>query len=177
MRTLTLHILQVGNRVLAGMVPLRYNLVDILRPNPDLYGPFWICMTLIFTIAISGNIASLFRYILSTVSSCEHESDSICREREGWEFHFHEVTVVGTAVYTYTWVVPAILWGVLWWRGSRDSYTLLELLSIYGYCIAAFIPVTVSTNILPCVRGEGLITAPSSRSFGSSTVRFCAGSY
>ena len=52
--------LQVANRVLAGMVPLKYNLVDVLQPNPDLYGPFWLCMTLVFTTAISGNISSLF---------------------------------------------------------------------------------------------------------------------
>jgi len=29
-----------------------------IRTKPDLYGPFWICVTLIFSIAISGNIAS-----------------------------------------------------------------------------------------------------------------------
>ncbi len=52
---------QVAHRVLAGTVPLKYNLIDALRPNPDLYGPFWLCMTLIFTTAISGNVALLFQ--------------------------------------------------------------------------------------------------------------------
>ena len=33
-------------------------LLNKIRPNPDLYGPFWITSTLIFTIAISGNILS-----------------------------------------------------------------------------------------------------------------------
>jgi len=46
--------------VVAGMVPLKYNLVEVIRPNPDLYGPFWLCMTLIFTTAISGNIVKVF---------------------------------------------------------------------------------------------------------------------
>lgn len=33
-------------------------LLNKIRPNPDLYGPFWICVSLIFTIAIAGNIVS-----------------------------------------------------------------------------------------------------------------------
>ena len=33
-------------------------LINRIRPNPDLYGPFWICISLIFTIAIAGNIVS-----------------------------------------------------------------------------------------------------------------------
>jgi hypothetical protein len=33
-------------------------LINKIRPNPDLYGPFWICISLIFTIAIAGNIVS-----------------------------------------------------------------------------------------------------------------------
>ena len=63
---------------------------------------------------------------------------------ESWEFHFHEVTVLGTVVYAYTWLLPCVWWAVLWWRGARDRYTLLQLLAIYGYCIAIFIPITVS---------------------------------
>ena len=27
-----------------------------IRPKPDLYGPFWVCVTLIFSVAISGKI-------------------------------------------------------------------------------------------------------------------------
>lgn len=67
-------------------------------------------------------------------------------EEKDWEFHFHEVTILGSVVYAYTWLVPLLLWALLWWRGSRDRYTLLELLSVYGYCIAIFIPITVSVH-------------------------------
>ena len=31
-----------------------------IRQNPDLYGPFWVCVTFIVTVAISGNIVSYF---------------------------------------------------------------------------------------------------------------------
>lgn len=32
-------------------------IVDHIQPVPDLYGPFWISVTLIFSIAIFGNLA------------------------------------------------------------------------------------------------------------------------
>ncbi len=31
-----------------------------IRQNPDLYGPFWVCVTFILTVAISGNIVNYF---------------------------------------------------------------------------------------------------------------------
>ena len=47
-------------RVLGSMTPMLTQsfLLNKIRPNPDLYGPFWITSTLIFSIAISGNILS-----------------------------------------------------------------------------------------------------------------------
>lgn len=116
---------QVLHRILAGMVPYRISLVDALHPNPDLYGPFWLCATLIFCTAVSGNIARIFS------------------EGSEWEFHFHDVTVLGTVLYGYTWLVPVALWAGLWWRNHSDQYTLTQLLAVYGYCMAIFIPVVV----------------------------------
>jgi hypothetical protein len=116
---------QVLGRVLAGMVPFRTSLVEALHPNPDLYGPFWLCATLIFCTAVSGNIARIFS------------------EGSDWEFHFHDVTVLGTVLYGYTWLVPFTVWAGLWWRNHGNQYTLTQLLAVYGYCMAIFIPVVV----------------------------------
>ena len=65
-----LAVLQVLGRVLAGMVPFRTSLVEALHPNPDLYGPFWLCATLIFCTAVSGNIARIFRLLYMYVFTC-----------------------------------------------------------------------------------------------------------
>ena len=53
---------EVISRIIGSMVPtLSQNyLLTRIRPNPDLYGPFWVSTTLIFTIAIAGNIVSFF---------------------------------------------------------------------------------------------------------------------
>lgn len=51
--------MKVVERIIAGMFPIRSNLVDSLHPNPDLYGPFWLAVTMILSTAISGNISNL----------------------------------------------------------------------------------------------------------------------
>ena len=52
----------VKNRVIYSMVPMpgKSFLQHQVRPRPDLYGPFWVCVTLVFSIAISGNVAEYF---------------------------------------------------------------------------------------------------------------------
>ncbi len=116
---------EVAERVLAGMLPIRSRLVDKLQPQPDLYGPFWIAVTLILVTAVSGNIANVFE------------------KKSAWEFRFSEVTLIGCCVYAYTWLIPFILWCFLWWRGNRSRYTLNQLLAIYGYSVSIFIPLVI----------------------------------
>ena len=50
-------------------------------------------------------------------------------------------------IYGYLFLTPFVLWCVLWWRGSRDRYTLLQLVAIYGYSISIFIPLTVTVHV------------------------------
>ena len=51
---------QVIKRVLGGFMPFKPMLKNELGENPDLYGPFWLYMTVIFTLAISENIQNYF---------------------------------------------------------------------------------------------------------------------
>lgn len=53
---------QVLERLVGSMTP-RPNqsyFDSTIRQNPDLYGPFWVCVTFIVTVAISGNIVNYF---------------------------------------------------------------------------------------------------------------------
>lgn len=124
-----------------------------IRPNPDLYGPFWVCVTLIFSVAISGNVAS---YLQAAVS----HSDSVKGFR--WHYDFHKVTLAATAVFAYAWLVPAALYMAMWAKaensnGGGDSegivtpsptqVSLVELLCVYGYSLSVFIPVSVLWTI------------------------------
>jgi len=121
----------VKNRLLYSMVPVpgKSFLEHHIRPKPDLYGPFWICVTLVFSIAISGNIADF----LSTSAPEGHST---------WHYDFHKVSLAATAVFSYAGLVPSILYTVLWYCGSC-SLTFLELLCLYGYSLSIYIPVSV----------------------------------
>lgn len=54
--------------MLAGMVP-RFggSLVDKLSPSPDLYGPFWLAMTLTLTVALSSNLSRLLQSVFPSL--------------------------------------------------------------------------------------------------------------
>ncbi|XP_031550509.1 protein YIPF1-like [Actinia tenebrosa] len=125
--------MQVVRRIIGSMVPsYRKNfLVSQIRPNPDLYGPFWVCATLVFTTAISGNLAS---YLATTG---DHE----------WVYDFHKVTLAAGAIYTYAFLIPTALWGLLMWRRSNAGYSFLEILCVYGYSLSIYIPISILWTI------------------------------
>ena len=63
--------------------------------------------------------------------------------------------MAATAVFGYAWLVPATLYAVFWWlSGSKSieernssSASFLELLCVYGYSLAIYIPVSVLWTI------------------------------
>lgn len=120
----------VTSRIIASMVPsLTQNyLITKIRPNPDLYGPFWISTTLIFTIAIAGNIISFFHNFGTAYN---------------WQTDFHKVTSSAAAIFAYCWLVPLILYVIIRWRKNRADYEFVEILCVYGYSLSIYIPVAM----------------------------------
>uniref|UniRef100_A0A914W8X4 Protein YIPF n=2 Tax=Plectus sambesii TaxID=2011161 RepID=A0A914W8X4_9BILA len=123
---------QVMGRLLNSMVPrLKTNFIaQHIHPIPDLYGPFWICVTLIFTTGICGNLAKYIETAGSTING-HFESD------------FHLVTGAASAIFSYVTLVPFGLYSLLWYRKSEVQYTYLEILSAYGYSLTVFVPVSI----------------------------------
>ncbi|CAJ0947208.1 unnamed protein product [Ranitomeya imitator] len=126
---------QVLDRIKGSVLPIPgRNFVRLyVRSNPDLYGPIWICATLIFTITISGNLSNFFLH---------------------WgkpQYHyvpeFRKVSIAATAIYAYAWLVPLALWGFLSWRHSKVmsmvSYSFLEIVCVYGYSLFIYIPTSI----------------------------------
>ncbi|KAH8313996.1 hypothetical protein KR067_012356 [Drosophila pandora] len=159
----------VLERIANSMIPkraagnyLRMNIGE----NPDLYGPFWITVTLIFSIAISGNIASYLQQ---------------ANDGYRWHYNFHLVSYAATCIFLYANILPAILWALFKYSlkpvdaaeavetdsvsffsfvllhvamcplahiriaSLQASYTptLLSLMCIYGYSLAIYIPVSI----------------------------------
>ncbi|KAL5106283.1 Protein YIPF1 [Taenia crassiceps] len=136
---------QVVRRVLSGLIPFskRFSLSASLRPAPDFYGPFWIIVTLIFSIAFSGSIyESIVWKNASSLST----------------FNFGRVTISAAILFVYWCLIPIILTSLAWLkrrnvsseaqgidRGSEFTFGSLfsNLLAIYGYSMVSYIPVAM----------------------------------
>jgi len=126
----------VKSRVVGAIVP-RPNvkfLEDVIKRKPDLYGPFWIAVTLVISVAVSGNLASYFQVAVSEGG----DSGSF-----RWHYDFHKVTLAATAVFGYAWLVPSGLFAYLMWTSSAGGLTFLELICLYGYSLVIYIPISL----------------------------------
>ncbi|CAG5896474.1 unnamed protein product [Menidia menidia] len=125
----------VKERIIGSMLPWpRKNFIQVyLRKNPDLYGPFWICTTLVFAIAISGNISNFLLHF--------------GKPNYKYTPEFRKVTIAATAIFSYAWLVPLALWGFLLWRSNKIlnlvSYSFMEIVCVYGYSLSIYIPAVV----------------------------------
>ncbi|OQV20338.1 putative Protein YIPF1 [Hypsibius exemplaris] len=108
---------------------LKSESVDVfIGAKPDLYGPFWISSTLVFVIAVLGNLASYFQNY-----DCPTHI---------WNYDFHKVTAAAISIFLYVWLVPMLVWTFLWWRNSHGTMKLSGALCLYGYSMSLYIPVS-----------------------------------
>lgn len=59
---------------------------------------------------------------------------------------YNVVTFMAGVIFSYTWLVPMILWAILSWQGLAVA-TMLETIAIYGYSLTIYIPICVSNHI------------------------------
>lgn len=123
-------------------------------------GPFWICATLAFVLAVTGNLTLV---LAQRRDPSIHYSPQFHKGKQGGWAQFPDarvqgyaltahiaslVTIAGITIYCYAWLVPLALWGFLRWRqGMRERmglYTFLETVCVYGYSLFVFIPTVVS---------------------------------
>ncbi|CAF1402777.1 unnamed protein product [Adineta steineri] len=119
---------QVLERLVGSVTPRpnKSYFESTIRQNPDLYGPFWVCVTFILTVAISGNIVNYFH-----LPDVEFQID------------FSRITLSAILVCLYWWLMPTFIYFFFRWHLNRIEYTFLELLCIYGYSLTIFIPVSI----------------------------------
>lgn len=123
----------VINRIRGSIYP-KYGdnyLQTYIQSKPDLYGPFWVCVTLIITIAISGNVAN---YLQAAATHKYH-----------WKYDFHAVSTSATAIFSYAWLLPVLVWGYLKYQNDTEvvNLSILELLCVYGYSLSIYIPIAI----------------------------------
>ncbi|XP_014249354.1 protein YIPF2 [Cimex lectularius] len=120
---------EVLHRLRWSFVPYGNFLQTCVKDKPDLYGPFWISMTLIFSMTITGNIADYFQSSLG--------------EDRHWKYNFHTVTTIAMVIFFYSWLLPCVIWAFLHWYGSSlEKLKLMQIISLYGYCLFIFVPLS-----------------------------------
>lgn len=100
---------------------------DVLNDNPDLYGPFWVTTTVIFTTFVSSSLAaSIVAYMHSTP----------------YVYNFGTLSFAVFVLYSYTFGSAFLVWAATKYYGCQPS--LLNIINMYGYSMTAWVPVSVS---------------------------------
>ncbi|KHG03382.1 Protein YIPF1 [Gossypium arboreum] len=113
----------VLDRLKESLYPFRGTFTEKTATNPDLYGPFWICTTLIF---VAASIGTFVTYVAHKL-----------RDKE-WNYDINLVTWSAGVFYGYVTVVPLVLYVILKYFSAPSG--LVQLFCLYGYSLFIFIP-------------------------------------
>ena len=106
---------------LKSALSLSSTFLDVVKENPDAYGPWWISTTLIFLMAVTSHMAGLM----------VHGRD--------YEFDFQVVSIAACTVYTYVAILgAAIFLGLNYWL--KTPLTLLQCFCVVGYSLTIYLP-------------------------------------
>jgi len=108
------------------------NLETSSGSSVDLYGPFWIALTLIFSLGLSGNVAGRL-------------SNKDTSQTDFWHPDLSKVSAAFTVVASFDIFIPLIMWLAFWFHGTRFRYA--KLLSIQGYSMSPFVPAVLVSMI------------------------------
>jgi len=112
-----------------SLYPFPPNFLQTIRVNPDLYGPFWITITVVFLMAAAGNFGSYLNEVINR------------RNSDNWEPDFDFVSFSAFAILGYNTIVPFLLWAAC--KFFNIALSLIDCLCIYGYALFIFIPITI----------------------------------
>lgn len=98
--------------------------------TPDLYGPFWICTTVVFVLFFSSTLKGLLSSGLEGVR---------------YEYQFDLLTGAAVLMYGYTFLIPIGFWLVIRYLNIAPQISALQLVCLYGYSNLIWIPVSLLT--------------------------------
>ncbi|KAJ8492362.1 hypothetical protein OPV22_014083 [Ensete ventricosum] len=113
----------VVERIRDSLFPFKGNFTEKTADNPDLYGPFWICTTLIFVAAAIGTFVTYVAHKL---------------QKKEWDYDINLVTWSAGLFYGYVTFVPLGLYIILKYFSVPSG--LVQLWCLYGYSLFIFIP-------------------------------------
>lgn len=115
-------------RALRSMWPFTSTYFASIKTNPDLWGPFWICSTLIFFLAATGELSN---YIHAYITG----------GAEMFQVDAAKLAIGAAVIYGYWLIIPLFLWFVC--RCKAVPISLLECYCVYGYSLFIYLPISV----------------------------------
>lgn len=123
----------VLNRIRTAAIPKKnYSFIESVlrarrRSGPDMYGPFWICVTLVFSTAICGNLS----HFLALRGNPDYD----------YSPQFDKVSLAATTIFGYAWILPFMIYMFMNYKTSGD-YQFLEIVCTYGYSLFIYVPIS-----------------------------------
>ncbi len=103
---------------------------EVLGGRPDLYGPFWLCATLVFLMAATANLSSFVAHAAAPDATALPE----------WEQDLDVLPLATVTVFSFAAAMPLVCALSLRVLGVGGSATVVELVCLYGYSLAPFGP-------------------------------------
>mmetsp|Transcript_16231 Transcript_16231/g.23873 ORF Transcript_16231/g.23873 Transcript_16231/m.23873 type:complete len:328 (-) Transcript_16231:316-1299(-) len=94
--------------------------------GPDLYGPLWITMTLVFFVAVTSNISAYFR----------------ADDMEEFEYDISHLLHAMAVCFTFVFGVPSIWWLMTQCLGMQ-ALMMVDWICLYGYSMVPYLPSTL----------------------------------
>ena len=114
----------IKQKIKGSLIPFNKSFYQSIETNSDLYGPFWIFTTIIFLIALIGNISSYM-----------HSED-----KDKFVYDYNHVPHAIFIIYGFGFGAPFVLWLIMKFLFKIDI-ELITNICIYGYSYTILIPI------------------------------------
>ncbi|KAG7361817.1 Yip1 domain containing protein [Nitzschia inconspicua] len=125
--------------------------------GPDLYGPFWITMTLIFILGVTANFHAFIHHTTSIHTGGSSSSNSngggnttttttpstTTAAEDEFDYDINHLLNAAYICCGFVFVLPTTLWITTQCCMSMKALTLAEWVCLYGYSLVPFLPVAV----------------------------------
>ncbi|GAA6037417.1 hypothetical protein JCM8097_008560 [Rhodosporidiobolus ruineniae] len=122
----------VLTRCYKTLLPREDYVTEVLAGVPDLYGPFWVPTTLIFSLFLTSSLSTSISAYLAGQS---------------YTYDFTRLGAATSVVYTYCLGLPILIWAAIkYWAGASER-SPVEIISVYGYSATVWILVAWLTLV------------------------------
>ncbi|GAA5900474.1 hypothetical protein JCM5296_001557 [Sporobolomyces johnsonii] len=122
----------VLTRCYKTLVPREDYVAEVLAGVPDLYGPFWVPTTLIFSLFLTSSLSTSISAYLAG---------------QPYTYDFTRLGAATSVVYTYCLGLPVLIWAAIkYWAGATER-SPVEIISLYGYSSTVWVVIAWFTLI------------------------------